>query len=76
MRVNMILETMLRSAFDKKDLALLRRDLRFATALEHMYTARDFERVCRIGRRVLAARARSRGYAPQRAGVARTPRYT
>jgi hypothetical protein len=63
MMPDMILQTLLAGAFSAKELAFLRRDLRFATALEHVYTAQDFERLRRIGKTVLAERERAQSHA-------------
>ena len=59
----MMLENLLTTAFTRDELAYLRGELHFATALEHLYTANDFEHLCRIGFRLLAARARRNGVA-------------
>jgi hypothetical protein len=52
----MIVETILNGAFSKEELAYLRRDLRFATALERVYSVEDVKRLRDIGHEVLAER--------------------
>ena len=52
----MIVETILNGTFGKEELTYLRRDLRFATALERVYSIDDLKRLCDIGHEVLAER--------------------
>jgi hypothetical protein len=52
--MTMTIETILRESFAPEELQCLRRELAFATAIEHTHTVKDVERLIRIGRQLLS----------------------